>query len=96
MEDEGERVLPRSNHTEMTKERTASASQKVERININKATIEDLKRVRGIGQVRAENIIDYLTENGPIKNIDRLLDIRGIGPGTIESIKELFYANNDG
>jgi|SRR5690554_232866 competence protein ComEA len=77
-------------------ERAQSDSRAVERININNTTIEELMQVKGIGQVRAERIIEYLKENGPIKNIDQLQEIRGIGPGTIENIKELFHANYDG
>ncbi len=63
-------------------------------ININEATLEDLMQVSGIGQVRGESIISFINEQGRIKNIDHLQEIRGIGPKTLENIKEKFYADN--
>ncbi|MBW6516552.1 MAG: helix-hairpin-helix domain-containing protein [Candidatus Cloacimonetes bacterium] len=64
-------------------------------MNINDASIEDLMAIRGVGQVRGESIFNYIREQGRIKNIDQLLDISGIGPKTLENIKELFYADDD-
>jgi len=64
-------------------------------ININDATIEDLMAIRGVGQVRGESILNYIKEQDRIKNIDQLLNIRGIGPKTLENIRELFYADDD-
>ena len=63
--------------------------------NINEATLEDLMKIRGIGQMRGESILEYLNAGDRIKNVDQLLEIRGIGPKTIENIKELFYADDD-
>jgi competence protein ComEA len=64
-------------------------------MNINDASLEDLMKVKGVGKVRGESIISYLEERGRIKNIDQLLDVKGIGPKTLEKIKELFHADND-
>ncbi len=74
------------------KESTGSVLQQ---LNINDATLDDLMRAGGVGEVRGESIIGYITEQGRIKNIDQLLEIRGIGPRTLENIKELFYADDD-
>lgn len=63
-------------------------------MNINAASLADLMRVKGIGQVRAESIIAYRTDRGRIKNIDQLLEIKGIGQKTLENIKEMFYAED--
>ena len=64
-------------------------------MNINDASLQDLMRVRGVGQVRGESILEFLEEVGRIKNIDQLLEVRGIGPKTLENIKEMFYADDD-
>lgn len=61
-------------------------------INLNKATIEELKSIDGIGEVRAEKIVEYREENGPYKNIDELKMIGArIGEKTFETIKDKVY-----
>ena len=61
-------------------------------ININKATVEELKSIDGIGEVRASKIIEYREENGPYKNIDELKNIGArIGEKTFETIKDKVY-----
>ena len=42
-----------------------SSVRKDGRININKATVEELKSIDGIGEVRASKIVEYREENGP-------------------------------
>ena len=71
------------------------ARDRTKMMNINEANLEDLMKIRGIGQMRGESILKYINENDRIKNIDQLLEIRGIGPKTIENIKEIFYADDD-
>ncbi|MBQ5716771.1 MAG: helix-hairpin-helix domain-containing protein, partial [Clostridia bacterium] len=57
-------------------------------ININLATIETLKQLKGIGDVKAQAIIDYRNENGRFKNINEILNVKGIGEKTFEKIKD--------
>ena len=61
-------------------------------INMNKATVEELKSIDGIGEVRESKIIEYREENGPYKNIDELKTIGArIGEKTFETIKDKVY-----
>ncbi|MFO7761553.1 MAG: ComEA family DNA-binding protein [Thermodesulfobacteriota bacterium] len=57
-------------------------------ININTANQETLDSLSGIGPVKAQAIIDYRTDNGEFKNVDELLEVNGIGPNTLEGIKD--------
>ena len=50
---------------------------------------EDLVKIKGIGQVYAERIVEYREKNGPYKNIEDLLAIKGIGEKRLESIRDL-------
>ncbi|MCE3243311.1 MAG: competence protein ComEA helix-hairpin-helix repeat protein [Deltaproteobacteria bacterium] len=50
-------------------------------VNINTATKEELTSIKGIGEKRAQDIIDYRTKNGNFKSVDDLEKVPGIGPG---------------
>jgi competence protein ComEA len=56
-------------------------------ININTASGEQLQDLPGIGQVVAERIIAYRTENGSFASADDLLKVKGIGVATLEKIR---------
>jgi len=56
-------------------------------VNINTATKDELVTLKGVGEKRAQAIIDYRTKNGPFKTIDDLEKVPGIGPGIMKQIK---------
>jgi competence protein ComEA len=58
-------------------------------VNVNSATAAELETLPGIGEVTAQAIIDFRTENGPFASVDELLDVTGIGDVTLENIREL-------
>lgn len=58
------------------------------RISINKASLEDLCTIPGIGNTRAQAIIDYRTEYGRFEVLEDLMNVQGIKEGTFEKIKE--------
>jgi competence protein ComEA len=58
-------------------------------INVNSATPIELEELPGVGEVIAQAIVDYRTENGPFASVDQLLDVSGIGDATLENIREL-------
>lgn len=66
---------------------TEQGGQRDQKVNINKATIEDLRKIPGIGEKRAQEILDARDSKGGFKSIDDLLTISGIGQKTLEKIK---------
>jgi competence protein ComEA len=58
-------------------------------VNVNAATSAELETLPGVGEVIAQAIVDYRTQNGPFTAVDQLLDVSGIGDATLENIREL-------
>lgn len=59
----------------------------VQQVNINKATVEELKALPGIGEVTAKAIVDY-RKNEPFKTIDDIKNVTGIGESKFKRIKD--------
>lgn len=57
---------------------TATAQQQ-QKLNINKATAEQLEAVPGIGKSKAQAIMAYIQEKGPIKSQQQLTEVKGVG-----------------
>jgi competence protein ComEA len=57
-------------------------------ININTASETEFETLSGIGEVLAAAIVDYRTENGPFASVDDLENVSGIGPATLEEIRD--------
>ena len=65
-----------------------STSNSNKKININKANIEELQKINGVGPSLAEKIIMYRNQNGKFKSIEDLKNVSGIGDKKYETIKE--------
>jgi competence protein ComEA len=58
-------------------------------VNVNTAAATELEELPGIGEVLAAAIVAYRTEHGPFASVDQLEDVSGIGPSTLEDIRDL-------
>lgn len=57
-------------------------------ISLNTATKDQLMTLSGIGESKANSIIEYRTLNGPFKSIEDLKNITGIGDSIFDQIKD--------
>ena len=58
-------------------------SQADKRININTATVEELTALSGVGEKKAQAIVDYRNENGYFTSVEELTNVSGIGEKTL-------------
>lgn len=57
-------------------------------VNINKASIEELTALPGIGEAKAESILAYRLDKGSFESIEELKEVKGIGDALFQKIKE--------
>ena len=72
---------------ETTTSDIALSTELSEKININSASVDQLQDLKGIGQKKAQAIIDYRNENGSFETIEEIMNVKGIGQGTFDKIK---------
>lgn len=81
-------AIPVSENNHYLAKPALSASSAADKISLNQAGIEQLQQLNGIGQKKAEAIIEYRQKNGKFKTIEDIQQVKGIGPA-------LFAKNKD-
>lgn len=61
----------------------------VQAININTASVEQLVQLKGIGQKKAQAIVNYREQYGKFVNVEDILEVKGIGEKILLDNKEL-------
>ncbi len=57
-------------------------------ININTASKEELMTLQGIGEAKADSVIEYRKNNGGFKKVDELMEVPGIKEGIYANISQ--------
>lgn len=83
LEDEEQLYIP------MIGEEYAPVSEEEGKININKASKEELMTLPGVGESRADSIIKYREDVGPFHSIEDIMQVSGIKEGLFEKLKDL-------
>ena len=65
----------------------ATGPEGTPKIDINKASVEELVQLPRIGQKMAERIVEYRQEHGPFKTVEDLKAVKGIGDKVLEQLK---------
>lgn len=88
LEDQMMIYIPHKDDEAIIQSPAESQSSHERRININIANETELQVLTGIGQKKAQQIIQHRTENGLFRTIEELTDVSGIGQKTFEAIRE--------
>lgn len=67
----------------------ASATPETQLVNINLAPAWLLVALPGIGEAKAQAIVDYREGEGPFQRIDQLMQVPGIGSGIYQGLRGL-------
>lgn len=65
------------------------------KININKAGIEELSLLPGIGETLAIRIVAYRNTNGNFESIEDIMNVSGIGEGTMSQIEKYITVDEE-
>jgi competence protein ComEA len=60
-------------------------------LDLNTATAAQLEQLPRIGEALAGRIVDYRQAHGRFRSVDALDQVEGIGPATLDAIRELLY-----
>jgi competence protein ComEA len=64
-------------------------------VNINSASVEQLSLLPRIGPSVAARIVEFRKENGPFKNAEDLMLVRGVGEKTFEGLRAFVAISGD-
>ena len=81
------------NHIELYIPREGE-NQSPQKVDINRAELWLLEALPGIGEILAQRILDYRSENGPFRRIEDLFQVSGIGEATFENIKDFITVSD--
>lgn len=58
-------------------------------VDLNRASSDDLQQLPRVGPVTAEKIIAHREQHGPFTSVEQLLEVPGIGEGTLSGLRDL-------
>jgi len=76
--------------SEMKEEKMIAEEEAIEdgKVNINRASREELMTLPGIGESKADAIIRYREETGTFNSIEEIMEIEGIKEGVFRKIED--------
>lgn len=69
--------------------KVASATPAAGRINVNTADVMALTSLKGVGEKKAQAIVDYRKKNGPFNSLEQFEAVPGIGPAIVSKNRNL-------
>lgn len=63
------------------------SAEQTKRVNINTAGLVELQNIPGVGEKKAQTIIDYRNKHGAFKKVQDLTKVKGIGTKSFQKMK---------
>ena len=83
------------NEAQRTSQTVVIPATKVgKRLDINRATVEELQGLPGIGEVLARRVVERRTARGSFSRVEDLLEVKGIGEKRLNSLRPLILVGN--
>ena len=67
-----------------------------EPLDLNKAGVEELTRLPGIGEELAHRIVEYRTARGSFETVEEIMEIPGIGKGKFAEFQDQVTVGSEG
>jgi competence protein ComEA len=58
-------------------------------VSLSRASSEQLQDLPRVGPATAQRIISWREANGPFRSVEDLLAVSGIGPATLDGLRDL-------
>ncbi|MCW0503897.1 ComEA family DNA-binding protein [Aeromonas piscicola] len=68
---------------------TVTTAKESGKVNLNTANINELTVLKGIGEKKAQAIVDFREKQGKFTTVEQLADVSGIGPATLEANRDM-------
>ncbi|HDN9017475.1 TPA: ComEA family DNA-binding protein [Aeromonas salmonicida] len=68
---------------------TVTTAKESGKVNLNTASINELTALKGIGEKKAQAIVDFREKQGKFTTVEQLADVSGIGPATLEANRDI-------
>ncbi|KTA92568.1 competence protein ComEA [Aeromonas salmonicida subsp. smithia] len=68
---------------------TVTTAKESGKVNLNTASINELTALKGIGEKKAQAIVDFRQKQGKFTTVEQLADVSGIGPATLEANRDM-------
>lgn len=67
---------------------TATSAESL-KVDINKATVEELAKIKGMNHAKAKSIVSYRKKHGEFKSLDELKEVRGFKKMNEKALKDI-------
>lgn len=80
-------VTEQSNSTDTTT--TTTTTHEETKINLNKASVKELMKIKGVNATKARSIVSYRKKHGDFTTVDDLAKVRGFTKMKSETLKSI-------